>query len=111
MKQSRRDNTIEYLKVQEGYIRVRELKDNRLIGLLQMAFTMALVIDLTRHGGYAYRYCYTDNYEALQDFESWDGKGHPPGNWIKRKGLDGDLINENYKIVTEAMRVLRLDRF
>lgn len=45
--------------------------------------------------GYQRRYCYRDREEASRVLAAWDGKGHPPGNWIKVKGVyEGRAIDE-----------------
>ena len=46
---------------------------------------------------YDYRYMYATEGEAVEACVKWDGEGHPPGNWIKRKGGGPDLDNPNYK--------------
>ena len=34
---------------------------------------------------YDARYCYPIERDALHDLREWDGKGDPPGDWIKEK--------------------------
>lgn len=60
-----------------------------------MLHTVAIVVGLDE-GGYRYRYCYEYQQEAIWALMFWDGHGHPPGNWIKRKGEGGDLLNMKY---------------
>lgn len=86
---------MEHLLEREGYIRVRQVKDGTLIGLLQMSFTMALVTNLDRNG-YVHIYSYANNFDAVDDFEEWNGEGDPLGNWIKRRGMSGDFMNLNH---------------
>ena len=35
--------------------------------------------------GFEARYCYEDRAAALKALHTWDGKGDPPGPWIKEK--------------------------
>jgi hypothetical protein len=69
---------------------VRVLPDGRICGLLKMMFTTGLCVDLDEDA-YAYRYCYATTREASVALAAWDGTGDPPGPWIKRKGLGGDV--------------------
>jgi hypothetical protein len=79
----------------------RELEGQGEIGVMKMMFTMALCCHIstdTCKAPYKYRYCYENPHECLHDYFMWDGKGHPPGNWIVRKsGFDGDYKNPDYK--------------
>lgn len=75
------------------------------IGIAPMVFTYALCVHINPNppeGHYEYRYCYESYCDVLYAFNNWDGKGHPPGNWIKRKGKDGDLINPNLEDLDHA---------
>lgn len=56
-------------------------------GIGPLIFTKGLYVDLDRVG-YECRYCYHTLLEARQALADWDGKGHPPGNWIVRKPED-----------------------
>ena len=41
------------------------------------------------------RWCYQDHGEADRALANWDGKGHPPGNWIKVKGrFNGEVVDD-----------------
>lgn len=73
-----------------SYTNVRVLPDGRICGLLKMMFTTGLCVDLDEDA-YAYRYCYATTREASVALAAWDGTGDPPGPWIKRKGLGGDV--------------------
>lgn len=79
----------------------KELEGQGEIGVMKMMFTMALCCHISTDTSklpYQYRYCYENPSECINDYLTWDGKDHPPGNWIKRKGaLDGDYSNPNYK--------------
>jgi len=43
--------------------------------------------------GYQRRYCYEHQLAARAALLAWDGRGHPPGPWIKCKGAGIDLLN------------------
>lgn len=77
----------------------KELEGHGVIGIMRMAFTYALCSNLnpdSMYHFYDYRYCYEDFADCLNDFNTWDGAGHPKGNWIKQKGAGVDLFNPNY---------------
>jgi hypothetical protein len=71
----------------EGHKEVRELPDGRIIGVLPMLFTHGLYVGMTEYS-YDRRYCYENNRDALEAARTWDGKGDPPGPWIKEKPSD-----------------------
>lgn len=64
-------------------------------GLQKMLFTVGLFIGLDSEGCRG-RYCFHTVAEAEAALESWDGSGHPAGNWIKYKGLGGPISNPDY---------------
>ncbi len=70
-------------------------KNGEYMATMRMIFTVGLVVGLDEIS-YKHRYCYHSNEEAVRALNEWDGKGFPPGNWIKRKGIDGDVTNPNY---------------
>jgi hypothetical protein len=74
-----------------GYSGLREIGGD-IIGLYDYLTTRAIVVGLNEFG-YERRYCYQDREEATSSLEIWDGKGHPPGNWIKVKGRGIDELN------------------
>jgi hypothetical protein len=78
-----------------GYFDVKVL-DGKVCGLLRLAFTTGLIVDIGKYG-YNCRYCYPRHGDAVEALAAWDGKGDPPGNWIKRKGGGGDVENPNYE--------------
>ena len=49
-----------------------------------MLFTTAIVCDIQEvcHGT---RFCYETRLEAIDALAAWDGRGDPPGLWIKEK--------------------------
>lgn len=61
----------------------------------RMMFTTALIVGLDKFL-YKYRYCFHTYDEAVNSLNNWDGVNDPPGNWIKRKGEGGDIINPFY---------------
>ena len=82
--------------VDAGYLCHRPCEHQGEIGIMRMMFTTALCchIDLNIFNiPYEYRYCYSNYGDAMHAFKTWNGEGHPPGPWIKRKGADGDLPN------------------
>jgi hypothetical protein len=52
-------------------------------------FTTAVVVGLSEVG-YERRYCYEHGGDARAALAVWDGAGHPPGPWIKCKGVGID---------------------
>jgi hypothetical protein len=77
-----------------GYSRVRKLANGEWAGMLAMLFTYALVYGLDEFGDYKWRYCYEHAGDVVLALSLWDGTGHPPGAWIKRKGhpAEGELL-------------------
>lgn len=63
--------------------------------LQRMAFTTGLFVGIDEYG-YSHRYCYESFREASNALSAYeDTNEHPSGDWIKRKGKDGDLANPN----------------
>jgi len=84
----------------EGYTDLVELPNGELGGLYNFLSTTGLVVGLTEHG-YRVRYCFENKSDARQALVTWDGEGHPNGNWIKAKGTDEygvriDEVNYNF---------------
>lgn len=77
---------IEHLAAQ-GYMFVRELPDGKLAGLHPQMFTTGLFVGLQKDW-YERRYCYEKFIHAYEALQAWDGKGDPPGPWIKEKPSD-----------------------
>lgn len=75
-----------------GYYEPREVEGQGWCALLPMMFTVGLACGLDEAGP-RYRYCYSTASEARKALKDWNGIGHPPGYWIKRKGEGGDIIN------------------
>lgn len=80
----------------EGYYYYRNIPGKNICALSRMAYTVGLFVDVEFTGSYKYRYCYPTLRDAWFALKAWDGTGHPPGEWIKRKGEGGDLRNPNY---------------
>jgi hypothetical protein len=57
--------------------------------VVQMMFTCGVAI--SNSDWMPCRWCYKTRHEAVEALAAWDGKGHPPGHWIKFKGLGGEL--------------------
>lgn len=75
----------------EGYTSLR-LHRGRVCGLSRFAFTWAVMVGLDWFR-YSHRYCYADMSEARGALAEWsEEEEHPPGPWIKRKGLDPELL-------------------
>lgn len=73
------------------YFDTREIEGIGLCGLMHQAFTVGLFVDIN-DWGYGYRYCYANMADAREAIRAWDGKDHPPGPWIVRKGHpDGEV--------------------
>lgn len=68
-----------------GYTFIREISGRGWCGLSTFIFTTGLVCGITRDG-YMTRFCYEKEDKALAALLCWEGKGDPPGPWIKEKG-------------------------
>ena len=70
-----------------------------------MLFTAGLFVGLDARG-YRIRYCYPNLAAAIAALSRWDGRGFPPGPWIKEKGrmLNGAAVDRsNPKSFAESM--------
>lgn len=77
---------------ENGYLEWRELADGRVIAVSPMMYTFGLMVGCDE-SSYEYRYCYERAADARAALLTWDGSGHPPGPWIKRKGHpEGELL-------------------
>lgn len=77
---------VAYLNSQ-GYSHVLKMPGGDLAGIADMIYTTGLVVGLT-DVGYQRRYCYEKKQAAIDALLSWDGRGDPPGLWIKEKPSD-----------------------
>lgn len=66
-----------------GYKFVKAIDDGRFVGTFNMVFTTGLFV-MTEHS-VERRYCYEHAIAAGAAAVLWDGKGDPPGPWIKEK--------------------------
>ena len=66
-----------------------------LCGVKGMLATTGLFVGLT-HTDYRHRYCFQSAAEAAASFLAWTGEGLPSGQWIIRKGADGELVNPQW---------------
>ena len=80
----------------EGYCSLREI-DGTLCGVMRMLFTTGLFVGLSATA-WERRYCYEQFDDAVEALHHWDGKGDPPGPWIKEK--PGDRLGPG--VVEEA---------
>jgi hypothetical protein len=70
---------------EQGY-QCLKILNGKICGLNGYLFTTGIVVGLTELG-LERRYCFARVEDAIASFDKWDGVGHPPGNWIKMKGL------------------------
>jgi len=79
--------------VADGYLNIRVFEDHNICAVQRFLFTAGICVGLDKTG-YEYRYCYETVEEAVIALATWDGpnSGHPPGNWIKRKGGGEELL-------------------
>ena len=68
-----------------GVLLSRELPTGEWAGVQRMMFTNALLVGMDR-SGYRTRFCYPLGMPAIEALGTWDGRGDPPGPWIKEKG-------------------------
>jgi hypothetical protein len=71
----------------QGYSHIRQMPNTEFVGIMQMMFTYGLFVGLDETG-YKRRYCYEYKSDAVIAAQTWDGKGDPPGPWIKEKPSD-----------------------
>jgi len=60
----------------------------RLCGVQRFIFTTGLLVGLRFDAlfyDYDARYCYETAPEAVHALLTWDGRGDPPGHWVKEK--------------------------
>lgn len=77
------------LTLQDGYAEVQEIEGHGICGINRFIYTTGLVMRLDSVG-YTGRYCYHTYAEARAAINMWDGRGDPPGEWIKYKGKGGE---------------------
>lgn len=77
---------IEWLNA-NGYSHIKVMHDDTVCALQKNLYTTGIVVGLDRVG-WSRRYCYEHFSEAREALVQWDGKGDPPGPWIKEKPSD-----------------------
>lgn len=87
-----------------GYAHCRVVPGRGIVGVARFLFTHGLIVGITADR-YDHRYCYGREDEAIAALEAWDGEGHPPGPWLKRKGLDPEINNPSFKGIPLAVEV------
>lgn len=75
---------------EQGYSHIRTVPDKGVCAISRFIYTTGLLVNCTM-SGYKGRYCYHSFAEAKAALLSWDGIGHPPGEWIKYKGEGGEI--------------------
>lgn len=82
---------LQALTIIEGtFTCMRQVPGYGLCGLGRMVFTVGVVWGIDEDECYVGRWCYHSYAEAKEALSLWDGKGDPPGEWIKYKGIDGE---------------------
>ena len=72
----------------EQFLEVRDVPERGLCAVERFIFTCGLLTQIDVDGicyDFAARYCYPSEREARRALAEWDGKGDPPGDWIKEK--------------------------
>lgn len=81
------------------FVCVREVPGQGLCGVQRFIYTCGLLTRMSFDGpayNYRARYCYPLASEALRALSEWDGKGDPPGEWIKEKVSERMRIPEGF---------------
>jgi len=84
-----------------GYTLPRLLPTGEWAAIQQMMFTTGLFVGIDPIG-YRTRFCYEHVSQAAIALLTWDGKGDPPGLWIKEKGRNERLNPEWSKANPDA---------
>lgn len=69
----------------EGYLEPKLLATGEWAALSPQIFTIGIAVGLD-DTCYRTRYCYELYNDAADALSNWDGRGDPPGPWIKEKG-------------------------
>jgi len=72
---------------ENGYTHVRQLPTGEWAAILKFIFTYGLCVGLDEYG-LRTRFCYGTEIEAVAALHEWDGKGFPPGWWLRQKPED-----------------------
>jgi len=70
---------------ENSYLAPRLLPSGEWAALHRFIFTTGLVVGIDEHGRRT-RFCYERFEDAFAALATWDGRGDPPGPWIKEKG-------------------------
>ena len=76
--------------VQMGYRWAKRLESGETAAVARMLATWGLFVGLDAWG-YRTRFCYPDENTVCNALGTWDGRGDPPGPWIKEKGINLQL--------------------
>ena len=68
---------------QGTYFNVVTLPTGKKACLAKFIFTIAILSDMTEDS-FGKRYCYRNQYEALDALEDWDGTGKPSGVFVDK---------------------------
>ncbi|WP_446914460.1 hypothetical protein, partial [Klebsiella pneumoniae] len=63
-------NEMRNFLLQQGFLRVRQLADDSWIGVLRLAFTTSVCMDIDEVTPFRYRWCFADPAEAIHFFET-----------------------------------------
>lgn len=80
------------LMLSRDYRNLKVFDDGRIIGIMPLLFTHAIVSDLDMYG-YADRWCYHSYTDAKKALDAWDGTGEPAG-WHRHPDT-GRRVNED----------------
>lgn len=72
---------------ENGYCFFKVMPNGEIAALGAQIFTVGLFIGLDETG-YRTRFCFETAAQALTSLLAWDGKGFPPGWWVKQKPED-----------------------
>lgn len=73
---------------------VRRLESGEVVGVHRFAYTYGLLVGLNALN-YRTRFCFERASDALVALAKWDGRGDPPGVWVKEKNRTMERLNPN----------------
>ncbi len=85
---------LDRIKKENEFLDIKVM-NGKVYALNRFIYTTGLLVGVNEHT-YEHRYCYPNHADAREAFATWDGVGLAPGNWIKRKGSDGEMANPDY---------------
>lgn len=80
------DDVVVDILLGHGFKKVRKIKDGSWIGILPLAFTTSVCMDIEEINPFRYRWCFSDPSEANHFFDTADDYDEVP---IKRNSLKG----------------------